>query len=248
MLFLGDQKTARESLPATYSRPENAGNRWRGIAHRDLAEAVALESERNGFEITSEDYNVYGPKNGDPQSRMIGTLGLRSDSLPGIDGQEYMIGYINNLDMSRALVMVSGTRVFICSNGMVVGELILTRKHTTGVNLFDEVRNAFGEAVNRFSDAAQVVDRLKVRRLTSLQVDRSFMDIGRAGILPWSAIGKAVDEYREPSHDEFREFDGRAFGLYQATNHVIKQRNATDQMTGLRDLTKVLLPGQWAAA
>jgi hypothetical protein len=219
-------------------RPENAGSRWAGVPHKTLADEFVFAAERYGCDILNEKYSV--AKDG---ARLIGGLELQmpsSSEYPEIPGQNYTIAYMGNNDMSKALVAATGTTVMVCHNGMLTGDLILSRKHTTGVDVFSEIHRAFRTAMNQFADTGTTINRMIETELSSADVDTAFMEIGRRGILPWSAVGKAWNELQNPSHEEFRNFKDRAFGVYQATNEVIKQRNPQDQLDGLHGLTNLL--------
>lgn len=224
------------TLPDIPYIPENAGRYYQAISPRTMADATLHAIENAGGKDLNPRFSL--TKDG---SKMIGTVGMKLPaSYPEIPDHEYSLAFIHAMDQSRALVMATGTHCFVCFNGMLTGDLILCRKHTIGLDLFDEVRNAVGRAFNQFRGVGETVLNLQSRLLLNSEVDSAFMEIGRQGILPWSAVGKAWNELQAPTHDYFKVYRNTAFGVYSATNEVIKQRNPVDQMAGLQKLTALL--------
>lgn len=236
MLHTGNAvEFARADLPTDVVRPKDAGSRWRGVPHRDLAEGVCTELARRDCELVTDRWATM--RKG---QALIGVVELRLPDIEEIPGQGYAVGISHANDMSQPMRIVVGSRVFVCDNGAFTGEYVLRRKHTSGLNLGWEIRNSIERALTQFNETRNVIDGMKTRRMDAGEIDHAWVEMGRRDILPWSAIGKAVALYDEPPHDEFKEFDGRAWGVYQAANEVIKQRSPLDQMDGLKRLTELL--------
>lgn len=100
--------------------------------------------------------------------------------------------------------------------------------------------NCAGRAMTEFNETHKVIEGMKARQMCPPEIDQAFMELGRQDILPWSAIGKAWENYCEPPHEEFREFNARAWGVYQAVNVTVKQRSPLQQMDSLARLTNLL--------
>ena len=227
---------AREDLPTEIVRPENAGNRWRGVSHRDYAEAIMGDLNDRGVEVTSDRWATL-----QKGQVLIGSLDVVPPNIDGIPGQKFSTAVTHSNNMTRSMWMTVGTTVMICDNGVVTGEYVLRRKHTIRMDLGLEIHNALDRAMVKFGDTSRVVNQLRDTKMSKLAVDHSFMEVGRRGSLAWSQVGKAVKEYENPEHPEFLEFKGRAWGVYQAVNHVVKERSPLSQMESLRDLTKLLV-------
>ena len=226
---------ARAELPQTVVRPEKAGRRWRGVPHFDFAEGITTELAKRGCEIIEDRWATMRDN-----AALIGAIDLRLPDVEDIPGQRYSVGVAHGNDMSRSMWLTVGSRVMVCDNGVFTGEYVMRRKHTTGMRLGYEIRNSVGRALTEFNETKNTIDRMKAQRMSSLEIDHAFVEVGRRGILPWSAIGKAVEGHREPPHEEFVEFADRSWGVYQAVNHVIKQRSPISQMESLRELTGLL--------
>lgn len=225
----------RDGLPAEVIRPEGAGNRWMGVAHRDFAEEIVKDLGRRGVDVVSDRWATMSAN-----QVLIGALDVIPPGIDEIPGQKFSIGVTHANDMSRSMRVTVGTTVLVCDNGVMTGEYVLRRKHTTGMSLPYEINRAMNRAVEQFRNTRVIVEGLRSRRMGPLEIDHSFMEVGRKGILSWSQVGKAVREYLHPEHPEFSEFQGRAWGVYQAVNHIVKERSPVSQMRSLSDLTRLL--------
>jgi len=225
----------RKELPVDVIRPDAAGRRWKGVSHRDFADEIVKDLGKRDVGITSDRWATL-----QKGQMLIGSLDVVLPDITDIPGQKFSLGVTHANDMSRSMWITVGTKVMVCDNGVVTGEYVLRRKHTTGMNLGFEIRNALGRAVNQFRNTRAVVDGLRDKRMGVAEVDHNFVEVGRRGILSWSQVGKAVKEYENPSHPEFNEFKGRAWGVYQAVNHIVKARSPLSQMQSLRGLTGLL--------
>ena len=225
----------REQLPTEVERPNGAGSRWRGVPHRDLAEGFVDQFTRKGCEIVRDQWAT-----SNHGRVLVGGIDLRLPDVPEIPGQEFSVSIMHANNMSKSMRVAVGARLMICFNGVQTGDFVLERKHTSGLRLGHEILNSVERSLNEFNETHRVIEGMKARRVMPRQLDSLFMEMGRKGILPWSAIGKAWQNYVEPPHDEFKEFDGRAWGVYQAANATIKQRSPMGQMESLKGLTELL--------
>lgn len=225
----------RDQLPAEIIRPESAGARWRGVAHSDFAHEIVTGLERRGVEVTGDRWATMSEN-----QVLIGSLDVVPPDVEGIPGQKFSLGVTHSNNMTKSMRITVGTTVLVCDNGVMTGEYVLKRKHTIGMNLRVEIRESLRRAVNQFEDTQRIVNGLRDRTMGELEVDHNFMEIGRRGILSWSQIGKALREYNAPEHPEFLEYKGTAWGVYQAANHIVKERSPLSQMQSLKGLTELL--------
>jgi len=150
---------------------------------------------------------------------------------------DYRIRHSNNTRF--ALTFAAGAQVLVCLNGVITGTWVLHRKHTNGLDLDQAVAAGVARFIDQARDVPRCVAALKERTLTQRQADHLLMESGRAGLLPWSHIGQALDEYEHPAHEEFR---GRnAWALYNAVSEILKRQNPARQMHALDRVRQLLL-------
>jgi len=109
-----------------------------------------------------------------PGARLFGSLDFAP--IPGMPfpaGCAPSCGLRNSADKSFALSILSGTRVIVCANGVLSGEFVITRKHTSGLDLvesIDAALDAFMESLRGFN---QTYEQLRARRLKPLKKNES---------------------------------------------------------------------------
>ncbi|MHC4714235.1 MAG: DUF932 domain-containing protein [Planctomycetota bacterium] len=229
------REVERDALPRDVERPEKAGRVWQGIPHYDLAHGVVGALERRGVEVVKDTWAL--DKN---PARMVGAIQVRAPGLDELPGMDYALAVMTSNDMTRSLRIAAGAEVFVCNNGVMTGEFVVNRKHTTGVNVRELLRYGVDGALQELNKTQVTIQGLRDRTLNPAQVDAAFMEMGRRGVLAWSGIGKAWKEYKTPEHREFRAWKGTSWGVYQAVNHVIKTVNPLRQLPALRGCTEVL--------
>lgn len=210
-------------------RPAKAGTRWQGIQHHNLASTVLQSLHRRGIEVTDQTWAV--DKTG---SALVGGLRVqfpRDLGIPKVAGMEYALGLRHDNAMHQALTFAVGTQILVCLNGVITGEYVLCRRHTTGIDLEEEVSRGVTRFVEEAGKVKGVVQAMQNRYLTNPLVDQLLMETGRQRIIPWSHVGQVHDEYHHPTHVELAQ--PTAWGLYNAFNHVIKKSNPVRQLRSL---------------
>ena len=216
-------------------RPE-CSDRWKPVQHGDLADSIVTTLRKRGAEVLKERWTLTPNQQG-----LVGTVNLRLPEdlgIPSLDGMEYSLGAIHSNDGRHALKFVAGTQIFICTNGMVVGDFVVSRKHTTGVSLDNVVDSGLDRYFETLRNTNNVIDGMKGLELNQERADNLLMEAGRNRLLSWSHIGKVADEYAKPTFEAFNERTG--WGLYNAFTYVAQKSSAEKQLsaiTGFRNLT-----------
>ena len=224
-----------KEIPVT--RPERAGNRWAGVQHYELATTIQHQLWNRGIGISGQQFGV-------DQSRQTMIAGYNLE-FPGrlginpIEGQTYSMAVQNNNALKYALTFAVGSVVLVCENGVVTGDFVVKRKHTTGLNLPEVVSHGIDQFIEEARHVEATVCQLHERRLTERQSDHLLMAAGRARLLPWSLVGQVQTEYQQPSHVEFAEPTG--WGLLNAWNYVAKKLNPTRQLRSISRFRQLLL-------
>ena len=175
-----------------------------------------------------------------PAARLFGTIDF--ELIPGIalpDGVTPSAGLRNSHDKSFALSILSGARVVVCSNGLLSGEYVISRKHTSRIDLvqsIDEALDAFLESVRGLKG---MVERLQSQRLSPVKARSRIVEAARAGAFSSAMILPVLDTYESPEHREFRP--RTAWSLYNSASEVMKKQSPARQVEGFKALGSVLV-------
>ena len=135
-------------------------------------------------------------------------FGVMEVNLPDQKERDYawVVGLRNSHDKSFPAGLVAGTSVFCCDNLAFSGEVKVSRKHTRFAHR--DLRNLTAPAVGQLGDKFGGLDRrIEAYRNESIDDSRAHDLIIRAidcRAITTSQLPRVVQEWREPSHDEFR--------------------------------------------
>jgi hypothetical protein len=113
-------------------------------------------------------------------------------------------------DKREAMKLYAGMRVFVCDNMAISGdEIILNRKHTTRLNVAEELAKAF----NRYKDGALVLQRniedMKAGLLSDISIESMLFEIFYQRILPARMLVPVADSF-------YTQNDRTGWGLLNA--------------------------------
>jgi len=241
---MGEERVKRSALPVEVIRPEKAGSRWKGCSHKDMANEIIKQLKKLDVEVLREQWCL--ARKG---LVMMGGLDLKLPRpFSKLPGQDYSLGVVTGNDLHKAHKFCCGSKVLICSNGVMTGQYVMKRRHTLRFDLEQEVHNGLLNALEEFKKVKDVVKELHDAKIDDVRSDHLFMEAGRRRILPWSKVGEAWELYVDPPHKEFKKAKGTAWGIYQAVNQTIKGRAPRAQLVGLNRLTNMLVESHNAAA
>lgn len=176
-----DKLLALSELPTTAPRPDRAGDRWRGIPHRELADTVrqAITDRKWGFE--NERYSIHGNK-------FIGYMDIKTGH-EGDPDVAHGIGWLHSNDRRHALRMAVGGRVLVCDNGVVAGDVVVGRTHSKNLDLRQLVEDALGRYRAEQRQMDKMIARFKQRTVKPDNVPRFLIELARDKVIPWSGLG-----------------------------------------------------------
>jgi hypothetical protein len=136
----------------------------------------------------------------------------------------YTIGFINYNDKSRAFTGLYGEKVFVCSNQTFHGAAVETKKrHVSSILdvLADKIEIIAG-SFYRFVECRQnEIVQLKSTAFDDNRVGRVILNAIRSQTLGTANIGRIVEEWDSPSHDDFKERN--AWSFQNAVTEVLKR-------------------------
>jgi hypothetical protein len=221
---------------------------WRPIAHADVVEVLTERAAARGLKIESERYAVlpgtFYPRPGMAVelrgARLFGTMDFAPiPGLPFPPSCRPSAGIRNSHDKTFALSILSGARVLVCANGVLSAEHIVSRKHTSRIDLIesiDQALSAFMDSIRGFQAKYERLRSWQIRRTTAHSL---IVELARAGAFSSSDILPIVEEFENPKHVEFRDRTG--WSLYNAATERMKVQSPARQTEGFKALNSVLL-------
>lgn len=214
-------------------KPAHLGRTWKGIEHKDLVKTLQESFQARGWGFTEPRLAL--DKTG---AQLAGTFGLDIPDLPKMEDQSLSLGFLTANDGTRSLRLVIGTTVFVCTNGMVTGEVLLKHKHTIHFSLSDELQPALDAYQRRAAKIPRFVEALKQYEMGQMEADHILMEAGRRKIMGWKKLGDVSMEFQKPSYSELAV--PTSWGLYNAFTHVIKAQPAQNQMDLMNEFRPLL--------
>ena len=199
------------------------GNRWKPIHHADLIEEIHGALDRQGYGVRAEAFALSEDRHdifGSMQIEGI-KIGDRTDMAP-------VLGFRSSNVQRFRLLGVSGSRVFVCDNGAIVGDFVFGMNHTSGNMEHVEVKidEGVGNWRNQIADMHRLVEFLETTELSRRDSDHLLIEAGRRGVVAWNQLGKiegTYNAYEAEAHPHHSAFAGRnAWSLYNAVTEVAK--------------------------
>lgn len=170
---------------------------YKPVSHRMLDEVVRDTLDSTGFAISSAEYSS-------AKDAKIATARYTINSISDAD-MGLQIGWQNSYNKQLTLKFAIGSRVFICENGMVVGNMGTFRRKHTG-EVLDFAPEAIERAIHRADDsfARMIVEKEDMKEIEINPSVRAEL-IGRLylekEIISAHQIAIIRDEIKNPTYD-----------------------------------------------
>jgi len=196
LMLCNDSRTITSQELETIPTPR-ATPTWRPVPHSLVADLAVSESQRRGWNIVSEDYGL-----GSGESKMFGVLRFSPN---GRSDFTRALGIRNSHDKSLAVGLTAGLSVMVCSNLAFSGEIVIHRRHTSGIELDGLVGSVFDRLEESFIRLERNADGLKMRAISIDDARRIIVVAAEMKAVPSCDILTVLDEFRHPRHEEFKE-------------------------------------------
>ena len=231
---IGEKNYTDEQLKSCeLVRPNGVSNRWQGIQHGELVTKLEERMDAAGWKF--EDRKIAVDKTG---FDMVGAWNLEVPGFSEMSDQKLAIGFAHSNRCKRALRLLVGSTVLVCTNGMATGEIVLAKKHTIGLSLESEI----DEGLKRYLEAAEEIPlrsaALKTTEISEEQADHILMAAGRIGLVGFPILGQVSKEFLHPTYAD--NGDKTAWGLYSAFTHVIKKTCVNTQLDLIYKFQKMM--------
>lgn len=204
------------------------------LPHGALADALVDELDARGLGVAGESWAV--SRTG---AELYGSVDVAPED-PAVE-VGLSIGLRHSNARRHAVTLVLGGRVFVCANGMLVGDYVLRHKHKHTARL--DVREMVAAGVSLLIRERRRVDDF-VQDLRSVDLDDAaanhlLLEGVRRGVVPWSQLRRVDETWRHPPHTTFEP--RTLWSLYNAFTEVLKTRSPAVQYRGLLRLRRLAI-------
>ena len=190
---------------------------YKPISHSQLIDLTSESIYSAGFELDTELYS----------SAKEGMVANGKFTIKNIADKEMQlqIGWQNSYDKSLSLKFAIGTKIFICSNGMVVGDYgTFKKKHqgeiqTFAPNAITEYIKRAGDMFTKMQQEREIMKTVKVdKRIQAELIGRMIIEEQFIESTQLNIIRKELDN---PTHNY--DAPGSLWELYQFTTFSMKE-------------------------
>lgn len=216
---LTDDKVTRTEL-ATLPTPAPIGPRHKPYPFYGFVSDVVREVEARGHTVMDEEYAVTKDK-----QRLFGLMSVRLGDLPEAADYRMLVGVRGAHDQAFCRGITLGSQVMVCSNLCFHGDLgVWKTKQST--NIRERLPELITRAISELPSAARSLtvkfDQMRETFVGEKHGCAELARIYRAKGLSAAQLGRAVDEWLDPSHPEHAEQGWSAWRLFNAATEAIK--------------------------
>ena len=190
------------------------------VSHKNIIEATYEQLDKHNLVVNNEFFNI------DKEGRkLIGGLDITHPDAPYLGMR---LAFRNSYDKSMSVAFAAGAVTWICSNGMVTGEIQYMRKHTGTV--VDELNSKIITTINQLDVHFQkMLKHAGLLQEITLTKEQYAELIGRLYIIDkiiiptqLSIISKEIDQ---PTFKDFEDLN--AWSLYNHVTYALKNSHPT---------------------
>lgn len=166
MNFFSDNQQEQKAIIANTPIPK-ATNSYSPVPHTEVINSVVREIKSHNLEVINTGYNI--KRNG---QQLIGhiNLSIPQQELEKDDNLTMRLAFRNSYDKSMSVAFVAGSNVWICSNGLIHGDIQFVRKHTGSV--LQELKQKVTIATSQLSDVLEHDQKVR-REFKEISVDNT---------------------------------------------------------------------------
>jgi len=217
MLILAKNKINAEELTKVVT--PTATDTHTPIPHHQLVDLTRAALGRAGLEIKEEEHAI--ARGG---LRYFGGFSLAGETIKG-DDRNIVLGLRNAHDKSFAASIAVGNQMMVCENLCFSSDVKLARRHTTHImsDLPRVLSSAIARVTAHWTDMGNRIESYKQTEVES--ASDLIVQLVDANAFPARDIYKAVNEFRNPRHEEFK--GGSLWTLYNSITENLKGSDLT---------------------
>lgn len=212
--------------------PQALGRIHKPVPHAELVQAIRNEAARRQLTVRRETFGI--SKNG---AKLFATMDLvlQDGQLVGdasVDeirsGRGMMLGFRSANDQKFQLSGVAGSRVFVCDNMVLSGDMFAWEKrHTLGLDLVEMIRVGFDRFVGQIAALDKSIAQAEQTELADDEAKVHIYDVFAQRVLP-GRLFDDVNRYYFNATDETPDTQPRSLmGLHNACTRAVKQLRPT---------------------
>ena len=202
--------------------PPARGRYHHPVPFGDFADLVVNRLERVGFGVDCEEYAVDHDGN-----RLFGLLEVSPLEGEYISAKDWslQVGLRGSHDQSVPRALTLGSRVLVCSNLCFHGDLGVFSTRQT-IRVWDRLPGMVENALDTLPQLAQRneirFDRYRLTQLRPRHGDAALVELHRRGAFSAAQLGRAIQQWDEPSHPEHAEDGHTVWRLFNAATEALK--------------------------
>lgn len=202
------------------------------ISHRSIISKVEDMCEENRLEIIDRSYQT---SKGYQQITGKYTLNLKDDDIG------CMIAFQNSYNKTLSVKFAIGASVFVCSNGMVLGDQTIKRKHTgtSDLDINHFITQAIKKSTLDFNNTIELRDNMKSINLSDNVLNELIGDLFlKDEVLRTEQLTFIRKEYNNPTYN-YGVDKNNLWNIYNLfTDSVERKSHPSLYFTQHRDVTK----------
>jgi hypothetical protein len=158
-------------------------------------------------------------------SAMFGIMDLMPTGVAVADFGErgLSIGFRNSTNSQLAIKAVAGSRVFVCDNLALNGDMVaVLRKNTMDLSIEDAIREGFDRLMAHASSLDARIMRLQATAISDMAAKAKAFDVFAEGILPIHLFDDVDANYFRPTEDMTDCTPRTEWGLHNAFTRAMK--------------------------
>lgn len=226
--------------------PPPLGPRHKPVPHIELRDTLNSVVREFGFTISDEQLMTARPD----RSRLFGACVVKPKKGKARElkdyareGQSFALAYRSGNDGQVAIKLGAGLGITVCSNLCIFAEFIaLSRKHTTGLNLERELREAVVRYIAQLAKTVEVTDAAKQHELEANEARLAIFDVFERGLVAPRLFPHVVRNYFQPERSWTDCTPNTRWGLNNAFTRAAGPLPPEAKLKVIRNVAHILLP------
>lgn len=233
-----DTLMTRQEL-ALVETPPALGRFHKPFPYSDYVDMVTESLNQNGLKIINEEYAT--TKDGGRMFGMMEVTALEGELITA-DDWKLTVGIRGSHDQKVQRGIALGSQVMVCSNLCFHGN-VGTFKLKQTLNMYQRLPRMINEAVKRVPELAhrqeETFNRYKDFEMKPRWGDAALVELYRQGGLNAGQLGRAVDEWHNPTFIEHDEHGDSAWKLFNAATEAVKPTGQNVNMETVVQKTEI---------
>lgn len=199
--------------------PRARGSVHNPIPHHLLVSALRVEAMERGYDVRREELAL-----GMNGSALFGVLDLMPSGVVVAEDRGLSLGFRNSVNSTLSIKVVAGTRVFVCDNLALSGDLIaLQRRNTKGLDLEVALAEGFNKFLQHSSALDRQIMRLQAASITDMAAKAKVFDLFSQQVVPVHLFDDVDANYFRPADDMLDCQPRTEWGLHNAFTRAMKK-------------------------